>query len=198
METFRLPVLLFGVTVSLVCLAASLAQGQCGTERAVEARPRPAADRQNAGTFDRLAGEYRGTSDGVAFVVWVDVSPPVEEGQQAALLLFREQDRPRLEAYIKRIIANPPTNTARSANGPGPGNEKVASMTCTGCGIRRAGWFSYTIFRKFACLPIGRRLKAGITLPICAIRSMLSGKSRNTRSEESADPPGPEPSKACS
>ena len=114
----------FGIVVVLACFTISLAQGQCGTERAVEARPRPAADRQTAGTFDRLAGEYRGTSDGDAFVVWVDVSPPVEEGQQAALLLFREQDRPRLEAYIKQIIANPADQYREVCERAGSGERK--------------------------------------------------------------------------
>ena len=99
--------LLFGIAVSLVLLTACQVQGQTGDERAVDAQPGPAAVRQTAGSFDRLAGEYRGTSDGDAFVVWVDALPADDEGQQAALLLFREQDRPRLETYIKQIIANP-------------------------------------------------------------------------------------------
>ena len=114
----------FGIVVVLACFTISLAQGQCGTERAVEARPRPSADRQTAGTFDRLAGEYSGTSDDDAFVVWVDVSPPVEEGQQAALLLFREQDRPRLEAYIKQIIANPADQYREVCERAGSGERK--------------------------------------------------------------------------
>ena len=97
----------FGIAVALVFLSVCQAQGLTGDERAGGSSRRPAAGHQTAGTFDGLAGEYRGTSGGDAFVVWVDVSPPVEEGQQAALLLFREQDRPRLEAYIKQIIANP-------------------------------------------------------------------------------------------
>ena len=97
----------FGIAVALVFLTVCQAQGQTGDERDAGGRRGAAAGHQNAGTFDRLAGEYRGTSDGDAFVVWVDVSPPGEEGQQAALLLFREQDRPRLEAYIKRITGNP-------------------------------------------------------------------------------------------
>lgn len=67
----------------------------------------PAAGQQNAGSFDRLAGEYHGVTDGDSFIVWVDVLPAVEAGQQAALLLFREEDRPRLETYIKQITANP-------------------------------------------------------------------------------------------
>ncbi|MYA29094.1 MAG: hypothetical protein F4Z24_07380 [Nitrospira sp. SB0666_bin_27] len=100
-------VLQFGTAVALVFLSVCQAQGLTGDERDVGAQRGSAAGHQTAGTFDRLAGEYRGTSDGDAFVVWVDVSPPVEEGQQAALLLFREQDRPRLEAYVKQIIANP-------------------------------------------------------------------------------------------
>ena len=98
---------LFGIAVLLVLLTACQVQGQTGDERAVEARPGPVADRQTLGSFDRLAGEYRGTSAGDAFVVWVDALPAGEEGQQAALLIFREQDRPRLEIYIKQIIANP-------------------------------------------------------------------------------------------
>lgn len=99
--------LLFGIAVSLVVLLACQAQGQNGDERAVDAQRKPVTDRQTAGTFDRLVGEYRGTSDGDAFVVWVDASPAVEAGQQAALLLFREQDRLRLETYMKSIIDNP-------------------------------------------------------------------------------------------
>ena len=98
---------LFGIAVSLVLLTACQAQGQTGDQRVVEARPGPVADRQIFGSFDRLAGEYRGTYDGDAFVVWVDALPAGEEGQQAALLFFREQDRLRLETYIKQIIASP-------------------------------------------------------------------------------------------
>lgn len=98
---------LFGIAVSLVLLTACQAQGQIADERAVDARPGPAGDRQTVGSFDHLAGEYRGTSDGDAFVVWADALPAGEEGQQAALLIFGEQDRPRLETYIKRMIDNP-------------------------------------------------------------------------------------------
>jgi hypothetical protein len=98
--------LLFGIAVSLVVLNACQAQGQLGSDRAHDAH-RPPVDRQTAGTFDRLAGEYRGTSKGDAFVVWVDALPAVEAGQQAALLLFREQDRLWLETYVNRIIDNP-------------------------------------------------------------------------------------------
>ena len=99
--------MLFGIAVSLVLLTACQAQGQTADERAVEARPGPAGDRQTVRSFHRLAGEYRGSSDGDAFVVWVDALPAVEAGQQAALLLFEERDRPRLETYMKRIIDNP-------------------------------------------------------------------------------------------
>ena len=99
--------LTFGIAVALACFTVCQAQGQTGDERAVGDQQMPAADRQATGAFDRLAGEYRGTSDGDAFVVWVDALPAVETGQQAALLLFREQDRPRLETYIKQITANP-------------------------------------------------------------------------------------------
>ena len=98
---------LFGIAVSLVLLTACQAQGQTGDERAVEARPGPVADRQTFVSFDRLAGEYRGTSDGDAFVVWVDALPAVEAGQQAALLIFGERDRPRLETYIKADYRQP-------------------------------------------------------------------------------------------
>lgn len=98
---------LFGIAVSLVLLTASQVQGQTGDERAVEARLGPAADRQPFGSFDRLAGEYRGTYDGDTFAIWVDALPAGEEGQQAALLIFREQDGLWLETYIKQIIANP-------------------------------------------------------------------------------------------
>ena len=59
------------------------------------------------GRLIALAGEYRGTYDEDTFVIWVDALPAGEEGQQAALLIFREQDRPRLETYIKQIIASP-------------------------------------------------------------------------------------------
>ena len=116
--------LLFGIAGSLVFLMACQSLAQNSDERDASAQRRPAADRQNVGTFDRLAGEYRGTSDGVAFVVWVDVSPPVEEGQQAALLLFREQDRPRLEAYIKQIIANPADQYREVCERAGSGERK--------------------------------------------------------------------------
>lgn len=101
-------VLQFGIAGSLVFLmAACQALAQNNDERDAGAQRAPAAGHQNASPFDRLAGEYRGTSDGDAFVVWVDALPAVEEGQQAALLLFKEQDRLWLEAYIKGIIANP-------------------------------------------------------------------------------------------
>ncbi len=96
----------FGIAVALVLLTACQAQGPNGDERAVNAQGGPVSDRQTIGTFDRLAGEYRGTSKGDPFVVWVDASAAVEAGQQAALLIFRERDRPRLETYIKRIIDN--------------------------------------------------------------------------------------------
>ena len=99
--------LLFGIAVALVCFTVCQAQGQIADERVVDAQRGAAAGHQNVGTFDRLAGEYRGTSDGDAFVVWVDALPEGEAGQQAALLLFEEGDRPRLETYIKQIIANP-------------------------------------------------------------------------------------------
>ena len=97
----------FGIAVALVLLTACQAQGPNGDERAVNAQGGPVSDRQTIGTFDRLAGEYRGTSKGDPFVVWIDASAAVEAGQQAALLVFRERDRPRLETYIKRIIDNP-------------------------------------------------------------------------------------------
>ena len=117
-------VLQFGIAVSLVLLTAYQAQGQPGTERAVEARPSPSADRKTAGTFDRLAGEYRGASDGDAFVVWVDALPAGEEGQQAALLLFREEDRPRLETYIKQIITDPADQYRKVCGRAGSGERK--------------------------------------------------------------------------
>ncbi len=97
----------FGIAISILFLTAGQGNSQPDDELAVDAQSRPTANRQAVGTFDRLAGEYRGTSKGDAFVVWVDVSPAVEEGQQAALLLFEERDRPRLETYIKRIVDNP-------------------------------------------------------------------------------------------
>lgn len=96
-----------GIAVALVLLTACQPQGQNGDERAAAAQRGPVADRQAVGTLDRLTGEYRGTSQGDAFVVWVDALPAVEAGQQAALLIFREQDRLRLETYIKKIIDNP-------------------------------------------------------------------------------------------
>lgn len=99
--------LTFGIAVSLVFLIACQAQGQTGDERAGGDQRGLAASQQNAGSFDRLAGEYHGVTDGDSFIVWVDVLPAVEAGQQAALLLFREEDRPRLETYIKQITANP-------------------------------------------------------------------------------------------
>ena len=97
----------FGIAISLLFLTAGQGNSQPGDERAVDAQRGPAANRQAVGPFDRLTGEYRGTLKGDAFVVWVDALPKVEEGQQAALLLFEERDRPRLETYIKRIIDNP-------------------------------------------------------------------------------------------
>ena len=99
--------LLLGIAVSLVVLTACQAQSQDGDERAAAVQRGLVGDRQAVGTFDRLTGEYRGTLKGDAFVVWVDALPKVEEGQQAALLLFEERDRPRLETYIKRIIDDP-------------------------------------------------------------------------------------------
>lgn len=117
-------VLQFGIAVFLVLLTAYQVQGQPGAERVRDAQFTTAAGHQTAGTFDRLAGEYRGTSDDDAFVVWVDVSPPVEEGRQAALLLFREQDRPRLEAYIKQIIANPADQYREVCERAGSGERK--------------------------------------------------------------------------
>ncbi len=97
----------FGIAVALVLLTACQPQGQNGDERAAAAQRGPVVDRQAVGTLDRLTGEYRGTSQGDAFVVWVDALPAVEAGQQAALLIFREQDRPRLETYMKRIVDDP-------------------------------------------------------------------------------------------
>ena len=94
----------FGIAISLVFLSAGQAQSQNGAERAVDAQRTPVADRQTVGTFDRLTGEYRGTHKGDSLVVWVDALAEVEAGQQAALLIFREQDRLRLETYMKRII----------------------------------------------------------------------------------------------
>ena len=76
--------LLLGIAVSLVVLTACQAQAPNGAERAASAQRTPPADPQAVGTFDRLAGEYRGTSKGDAFVVWVDALPAVEAGQQAA------------------------------------------------------------------------------------------------------------------
>ena len=96
-----------GIAVALVCLAACQVNSQPGDERAVGTQRGPAADRQATGTFDRLTGEYRGTHKGNSLVVWVDALAEVEAGQQAALLIFREQDRQRLETYMKRIIDNP-------------------------------------------------------------------------------------------
>lgn len=97
----------FGLAVSLVFLIPCQAESRPGDERAGGDQRGLAAGQQNAGAFDRLAGEYHAVTDGDAFIVWVDVLPAVEAGQQAALLLFREEDRPRLETYIKRITANP-------------------------------------------------------------------------------------------
>ena len=97
----------FLIAISLLFLTAGQTNSQPGEELAVDAQRGPVADRQAVGTLDRLTGEYRGTSQGDAFVVWVDALPAVEAGQQAALLIFREQDRLRLETYIKKIIDNP-------------------------------------------------------------------------------------------
>ena len=114
----------FGIAVALVCFTVCQAQGQIADERAVDAQRAPVADRQTAGSFDRLAGEYRGTSDGDAFVVWVDALAADEEGQQAALLLFQEQDRPRLETYIKRMIDNPADQYRKVCERAGPDGHK--------------------------------------------------------------------------
>ena len=62
---------------------------------------------QSVGAFDGLTGEYRGSHKGDNFIVWIDSSDAVETGQQAALLLFNEQDRPRLETFLRNIIDNP-------------------------------------------------------------------------------------------
>ena len=97
----------FLIAIALVCLAACQVNSQPGDERAVDAQHRPVADRQTVGTFDRLTGEYRGTHKGDSLVVWLDALAEVEAGQQAALLIFREQDRLRLETYMKRIIDDP-------------------------------------------------------------------------------------------
>ncbi len=97
----------FLIAISLLFLTAGQANSQPGEELAVDAQRGPVANRQAVGTFDRLTGEYRGTHKGDSLVVWVDALPAVEAGQQAALLIFRERDRPRLETYIKRIIDNP-------------------------------------------------------------------------------------------
>ncbi len=116
--------LTLGIAGSLVFLMACQALAQNNDERDGGAPRGVAAGRQSVGTFDGLAGEYRGTSDGDAFVVWVDVSPPVEEGQQAALLLFRGQYRTRLEAYIKGIIANPADAYRKVCERAGSGERK--------------------------------------------------------------------------
>ena len=97
----------FLIAISLLFLTAGQGNSQPGDERAVGAQRGPVANRQAVGTFDRLTGEYRGTHKGDPLVVWVDASAAVEAGQQAALLLFEERDRPRLETYIKRIIDDP-------------------------------------------------------------------------------------------
>ena len=95
-----------GLLVALVFLTVCQAQGQTGDERAGDVPRGPAAGHQRAGTFERLAGEYRGTHKGDALIVWVE-TVAVEAIRQAALLVFREQDRLRLETYIKRIIDHP-------------------------------------------------------------------------------------------
>ena len=96
-----------GIAISLLFLTAGQANSQLGDELAVDAQRGPAANRQTVGIFDRLTGEYRGTHKGDSLVVWVDALAEVEAGQQAALLIFREQDRQRLETYMKRIIDDP-------------------------------------------------------------------------------------------
>ena len=97
----------FLIAISLLFLTAGPANSQPGEELAVDAQRGPVANQQTVGTFDRLTGEYRGTHKGDSLVVWVDALPAVEAGQQAALLLFREQDRLRLESYMTSIIDNP-------------------------------------------------------------------------------------------
>ena len=116
--------LTFGIAVSLVFLIACQAQGQTGDERAGGDQRGSAAGQQNAGSFDRLAGEYHGVTDGDSFIVWVDVLPAVEAGQQAALLLFREEDRPHLETYIKQITANPAGSYRKVCEQAGSGARK--------------------------------------------------------------------------
>ena len=131
--------LTFGIAVALACFTVCPAQGQTGDERGVGDQRMPAADRQTAGTFDRLAGEYRGTSDGDVFVVWVDALPAVEAGQQAALLLFREEDRPRLETYIKQMIASPADSYRQVCEVSGSGERKGRLNDLYRCGTRRVG-----------------------------------------------------------
>ncbi len=97
----------FWISISLLFLTAGQANSQPGEELAVDTQREPAANRQTVGPFDRLTGEYRGTYKGDALVVWVDASAAVEAGQQAALLIFREHDRLRLESYMASIIDNP-------------------------------------------------------------------------------------------
>ena len=90
--------LTFGIAVALVCLTA----GPVQSGRSIE--PGRGADRQTG--FERLMGEYRGMHEGDALIVWVE-TVAVEAIRQAALLIFREQDKSRLETYLKDIIDRP-------------------------------------------------------------------------------------------
>ena len=147
----------FLIAISLVFLTAGQGNSQPGDELAVDAQRGPAANRQAVGSFDRLAGEYRGTSKGDAFVVWVDVSPAVEEGQQAALLLFRERDRPRLETYIKRMIDNPAEQYRQVCERAGSDERKDRLNDLFRVWDTQGGLILLQDFQGLACLPIGRR-----------------------------------------
>ena len=96
----------FWIAISLLLSTACQTNSRSGDGMPADGQRRPVAVR-HVETFERLQGEYRGTRKGDSFVVWFYNASTVEEGQQAALLIFHEQDRSRLENFLKKIIDNP-------------------------------------------------------------------------------------------
>ena len=96
--------------VILLFLSTACQTNNRSDDEMVSDRKRGAVANRQVGTFDSLPGEYQGRYKGTSFVVWVDTSVSPEGGQQAALLIFDEQDRQRLESHLKNIIDNPAEN----------------------------------------------------------------------------------------
>ena len=94
------------IIISVLISTACQTNSRNSDEIPPDGQRRPVADHQ-VGTFDRLQGEYRGSHKGDSFVVWVYNASTVEENQQAALLIFHEEDRLRLESFLKKIINEP-------------------------------------------------------------------------------------------